>query len=491
MRFVSRQDKNKAATHIKRHTEGTSNEISLDVLDAARDQMDGGTSKRATRGILPGVRVPLLRFFPWLANGSGIAESPAYEERPIQDTDRRPQRKSKSKSKGGRNRRNEARGDESVSASHATAKTDVSENKRKRRRGLRASSTDKKNERQKRETGSKGESRGAVRAYSPANDAAEIERRKARRRKHRNRVRVVAVAVVIVVIGVLMYAGYNWYATQQSQMNRIGALVSTLSEADKTITRVDEAMADPLSSDAESIWNEAKENLPAVRASLQQGMQDAETLSAELTSTEDKSTVDQIYLAMQMRIRMIDAAEEVLDGSNDARNALAPAQSTWQEILEADSLARDASASLTEVASVDALDEAVAQSKEKSQKAQDRLNEALTGVKNLKDVYEALDTSTVEQYCRARLQALTYAIAADDALVNRDESLAQQQNDLYASADAAAVELAYNMPDSLETLVRQTFSDQSRSAMNDFNEARTQAGTADSVIRSYLGAHGK
>ena len=80
-----------------------------------------------------------------------------------------------------------------------------------------------------------------------------------------------------------------------------------------------------------------------------------------------------------------------------------------------------------------------------------------------------------------------YAIASDEAIYIQDKATADEQNALYNEADAKAAELATQLPANPTDPVVQAYETNIQGLLEDYQAARTRAGTADAFLRDYLG----
>ena len=87
-----------------------------------------------------------------------------------------------------------------------------------------------------------------------------------------------------------------------------------------------------------------------------------------------------------------------------------------------------------------------------------------------------------------RLEALDYASATAQALLDRNKSEATSQAKLYNEADSAAVKLAAALPTDLSEPVKAAFEKDIEDLRKKYDDARYAASAADDRIRDYLGA---
>ena len=101
---------------------------------------------------------------------------------------------------------------------------------------------------------------------------------------------------------------------------------------------------------------------------------------------------------------------------------------------------------------------------------------------------EECNLSKLTEYLDKRLEALDYASATAQALLDRNKSEATSQAKLYNEADSAAVKLAAALPTDLSEPVKAAFEKDIEDLRKKYDDARYAASAADDRIRDYLGA---
>lgn len=94
-------------------------------------------------------------------------------------------------------------------------------------------------------------------------------------------------------------------------------------------------------------------------------------------------------------------------------------------------------------------------------------------------------------YIDKRLEAQGYASNPNDALIDRDTQAATEHNDAYNNAERQAGELAEKLPEDPDELVVEAFDSKTASSREMYENARSQAQSADAFIRDYLGTFNK
>lgn len=430
-----KQTKLTNAAHIKRRTEGTSNEISFSVLDAAKNRADveAGADRKTQIPRLGGIRL-----FSW---------------QPY-----------KNKSTPTR--------DDSLALSEAMYKSSSSESK-------------------ERGTASLG---GAVdispKLASPSEPTfaeAEIERRKIRRRTRRILTALLLTAVLVAGVGGGGYFLYKEISTHQAQVSLLDQALNKMTESDEVVVRY----LDPAVNGASE--GQSVEELQAILDSIpatEQLLNEAETLIngalEDMRDSSDKEAAEQALIAIDARKGMLASGSILLSAEIQAAADYKQIEATWEKVLEADEIAREAAAIVS-----DTTPENVAASIEKSKEALTALTEAESPLHQLRDSSLSPDVQVFIDYLAKRKEALAYAIASDEAILAQDRVVAEEQNEAYNIADAEAAALAKELPGEISQVVMSAYELFIEEPYSQYEEMRSKGSAAEAFLRDYLGIRSK
>lgn len=453
-------DKLARAAHIKRHTIGTSNEISLSVLDAARNQLDSGQERSGPSNGIPrrSISIPRPSF-------GGIG--------------------SRSSSKGSAHRGEGMHG--RSGGSHSSWAARVAEQP-----GVRSSAS----------TGL------PVESFTGA--SGEVSRR-----KHLRRVAafVAAAVVVVVVVGALGSAGAWWAARSQNQtqgMAQLNEAFSLLAEADGSLASFDEsynqvfgdgglpnlrgaaAPRGALTTEQEDTQTvdrlknlsltPSAEAMESAGTALQSSALQAEMALEQLQENDDREAANQVSASLARKQEMLGAAVSIQEDAASAATALTASVQGWNALVDADEQARSAVSALGE-----ASEDQIRESYDQGAAAIARFQEAQNLIDQAAEAFPSCSFAPVSDYIQLRLQALEQAQASNQALLDGDTDAAVEHNDRYNELDAQAAEDAKNLPSSMETFILQAFLDETSSLRQTYEQSRVQAASSDAFIRDYLG----
>lgn len=418
------------AAHIKRHTKGTSNEISFSVLDAAKMTLDGDDEPLPHGGLLG--RIPLFTL-PG-RRGKKVSATPTKEQELVLPTG------------------------EPLPKEPLPAPSPIMQKSNK--------------------------NQGQKASVSREN---EIARRKARRHRYR----VAATAFVIICsVGLLGAAGTLLYSNHQEHVSYVDDLKNSLGvveHVDESLVLMDDALKDPASQDS----LETMEELLAVADSLRAQLDDAHRLATSALqgmrdSSADKETAANALTAIEARLEMLSQGEALMSAALGASKASEALTEAWGVVIEGDSLAREA-AQLVSSYTV----ENIEASQGKTQEALDLFEEALRQVEGVAAAYPGIDVSVQQEYLQTRLEAQQHALASGEAMLNEDTAVATSENEACNKAETQAAQLAESLPSDPADPAVKAYAAVTDEPAKAYEEARSQAAAADAFLRDYLGSFSK
>lgn len=433
-----RDDKIARAAHIKARTEGTSNEISFSVLDAAKYAVDNKRQR--------------FSFHEFVSNRAARRETSSDVSRETSEG---------SPSKASRIRR-------------------AQEGSRKQMREAKVARVSRKPSQHSAQHAAAKQKQLSTKRISLEE---EVARRKARRRMGR----IAALSTVAVITMVFVAIGvWIWHVDVTEQQGYEAMLIDSIelvSQADDVILQIDGIVNDPFSDDSKKSKQSTLSEIPGCLDVLEQADVKAREASDGLKDPTVKDIANQTVISIVARQAMMQQASELLDASLQVDEAEQQCQDIWSVVLDADDVTNEAS-KLVEA-------DDPAGSKEKTQQANRLFTDSLAQLKTFQAEHAEVDLSVATAYIEKRIEAAGYAIAADDALIDRNKEEALVQNDWYNEAETEAATLAMKLPSDVDKLFHDAYSEQYSSLIKAYTAKRAEAGASDAVIRDYLGAQGK
>lgn len=467
--------------HLKEHTAGTSNELSFDVLDAARRQLDDKNfDPNAVKVKTPrkGVGMISLLFSKVhfakesiengqtkAKSGSPITANTSEAKDPTTST-LLPGKRAKTKD----------------TPKRKSAAAEQRQSRKAARAEARALAKRQKQERYD----SKHSLSRAVNAAPYSNESAQVEVERRKKIRHRRRVRLAATVVVacVVAAGLAGNYAYQRYRLYNDQSELINHAVEEIVRADESVVQLDSLIGDPMTEIKNDAWKELEMNLPAAESHLESARDTSSDLLPVLGEGDMQIVAGQIIDACDARQVMIDSGKSIFEAAEGANGTSDSVAQIWADVLQADSVARDGVALL----SAGSLDDSMTSAKEKLHEAASSFQDARYELQQLENANANLDLSKLTEYLDKRLEALDCASATAQALLDRNKSEATSQAKLYNEADSAAVKLAAALPTDLSEPVKAAFEKDIEDLRKKYDDARYAASAADDRIRDYLGA---
>ena len=463
----SRNDKIAGAAHIKRHTEGTSNEISFSVLDAAKNTVEGGSRRASSRP-----RFPVLGSIALFTLGRG--------KKPIST----PQKERGITLSTGEFVSSETAARESstpqiVSGIDVDAQTEAVE--------VDVPPSDARKTERRSELSS-----NAISSWK--NPEEEVARRKAARKHHKR----LAVAACIAVIGAGVALGlttlHAGYVDQQNKRQQLAEAIKAIEAADAQILPFDELVQESSSatleqisaSDFEDEFERRIGQLEDAEEALEQVKRDIEAMQAGISDVRDIEALNHAIETINARVNMIHSGQDALEEVDHALAAYDQALSGWGELLAADSTARAAADLVTETTP-----DNVRASIEMTNEAQSGFSQARQSIAKVPTLYEGVDVQVFLDYIDLRLEAQEWALASDQAVLYRDKETAASANNAYNEVDAQAAELIKQQDAEPAELVEHLYEEKSAPLFSSYEAERARAADADAFLRDYLGTFSK
>lgn len=466
------EDKVARAAHLKKHTVGTSNEISFSVLDAMRNAATDEKAEKKRK--FPGFGSIHLFTLP---RKKTIATPTKKDALPLSgdvlpETSSQtpgvlsPVAGSSSATSGG-------------AASPAASKADS--------QGMPEAISD-------------SASAATVDLGTPAVSAttsdtlvppSEVSKRKSTRIRRKTITIAVIVVLAASLLGVAGYFGYEYYTNFQAHLATLDDAMDALTEADKKIVAMDESMGnlvaespEPLlSEDQQKTFEDTLASLDETRTQLKTASMAATTARSGMQKgAEDWEAANQALSAISGREVMLENAEIIIAEAQGATAASEDATAAWDKVLEADSAAREAALLVTETTN-----DNIKASSKKLKEAQKLFEEAESAYAAVASEYASLDVSPYQDYIAKRIEALKHAVASNDALLDRNKEDAQKENDAYNKAETAAAKMAEKFASNPTQFITDTFVETTQEARDAYNNARSDVGSADAFLRDYLG----
>lgn len=443
-----KNSKHTQTAHIKSHTAGTSNEISLSVLDAARQRADLEHGKAESSAPFRPGKISILS---WRPTSRKPKPTPSRDDALALMSD-------------------DTVGLSSGETYKARLYTD---------QALQYGSVGKK------ESTAFGGSTSAV-SSAVRSPEDEIERRKKRRRRRRflyTSLGAIFLAFALVSIGTFAYKEINRHKQMTSLLEE--SLTLAL-QADGPTVKLDELINTPLDEVSAEEIVEVLFSLEGAESSLKEAHGYAELSLEEMRESAEREAADQALTATDSRLIMIEEGRKILQAGLAYKEGTDSLSEVWSVIVKADACIREAALSV-----VDTSDENVEVSKSKLTEAAGYLDEALISLTALHESSLSPDMQEMIDYTKTRKEGVGHGIASDEAILARDRETAEKENGLYNEAEAESAMLAEGLSEKSSKALLDAYEEATKAPRAIYEASRLEASTADVFLRDYLGTSNK
>ena len=309
----------------------------------------------------------------------------------------------------------------------------------------------------------------------------EVMLRKQRRRAWK----LFNVAAVLAVLGVLFMFGAravgDFMERQQFNQNALDEAITLLEQTDHAFVALDEAIAAPAESNQES-YDQVLVDLSAAASRLDRATNSAELVIAAQENSQMVEVAASVKESAMARKELIDKGRTVLVTGTAAKTATELVEQSWAKALEADEFTRQAAAVLEEDQSKN-----LAKSTELSTKAMEGFQEALSILRQAKEVFPRADFSDLEGYLTKRAAAQQNALASNAAIQEQDRAVAEANSAAYNESEEEAAKIAARLPANPAQPVIDRYEEIGGASNQAYQDARARTARADAEVRNYLG----
>ncbi|MCL2332677.1 MAG: hypothetical protein FWC54_04230 [Actinomycetia bacterium] len=288
---------------------------------------------------------------------------------------------------------------------------------------------------------------------------------------------VVSFVVGVCLLVVALTLGLRLYHNSTGQ--RIGRALGSVARADAAVTRIDEALNTPLSTETTTQVGQAQRAIPSAQRALSAARSTLDAIpSRAAAAPQTAARLTRIRSSLDARRALLNAALPLLDASVRAASALGYATAGWQSIQDA--------AVLTETARqqfAQQTQEAMVQSHEASAQAAEAYTQAHEQFTAAARALPEADFSAYLAYIRQRALMTQSALLASENWINgayQDANTDVTAYNGFAQAAAAIAKDGLRLP---SDIVVGVYQQQTKTAQQDYDRARAEVLRADAELR--------
>ncbi len=312
-----------------------------------------------------------------------------------------------------------------------------------------------------------------------------------RRQRARRFARITSIAIVLVVVGVLCVMGATYVIKEHQRAQSNQALIKTsceyLANSDQTMVPIDAFFAQSFNDDTVSRAEELTGTIPDALANLDSAKHYADIArtnieGTSLESTRDNEALDHVFNAITARRTLLDLAQQRLSFDSAAKQAFDSIAQVQDKVTEGNSLMAEAATIVG-----DTTPEHVQDANTYLESARTCFTEAKEQVDTIQTQCPQAHLDTLSAYCDKRLEAISYALDSDAAILIQDKATAEALNARYNQADQESVALAADLPDVFTQIIVDYYEEEGKALTDRYDAVRNDVAAADAFLRDYLG----
>lgn len=354
---------------------------------------------------------------------------------------------------------------------------------------------------------------------------AEVEKRKKKRVRNK---RLFVTMIVVITVAVCLFLGMLVWSQLHNQMDNIQQLRQALTqvqEEDQLLDPFKEVVTnslslplDQLNEETEAEYKAANSTASAVSSQNAEIKRRLESLQATLQAA-DLEASNQGIAAINADHNAVELGRTIMSYVQSAIDGYAQADSAFQSMMTADSLARE-SAALMESQTIEGANQSIA----KSNECIAEFNRAKAALQKASDAYEEFpkadplknsgnihpinsDSATTSEnasanedspssanpikpfieYVDLRIQAQHSAIESTQAYIDRNKETLVQANDTYNSLEVQAADLVSKQPNYPAEALGQAYAEACKTQSDQWEAEVARATAAIKAVRDYLG----
>lgn len=312
--------------------------------------------------------------------------------------------------------------------------------------------------------------------------AAEIVRRKKKRFHNRVLSATLGVAVIAALAFLMATEVTRYLSDQEATLATLKTALQTVEEADQAIVAMDKLVATPLDQQDENDARRILERLPGANDLLDEAYEQVKWASGSLFNSEDREAANRAMTAIAGRKEMTTQGQMILTDAIAAKEAAFYMEEAWNLLLEADTFANQAG-ELVQDTSTDNVNASM----EASNRAIGRFEQAQDLVQKVQTRYPEADVTPYAKYLEKRLRGQEAALESDASILLMDRVSAEEQSETLYDYDLEAAEIAKGFPDDPTKPITDACNEKQAELREKYDQARSQAASADAYLREYLG----
>ena len=446
-----------AAAHIKPNTLGTSNEISLSVLDAASEKSDEQL-KAESRAKSEAVEVLGSAEESKIAEAieaAGATDAAQAAKAPSTHEETAPSTPA------------EAAEQELISAKSAQPATTAPP-------APAASSAPAA------PAATKAQATSTFSQNLNSSFAAEVASKKAKRRKNKAVLTAIICLILAAIVAVLVLAYFAYTARVNDFASSYNAAIDGLAQTDETLAGVNEILENPTSQDSRRLLGSIQADIKTSKAALSECEVLLSPVEEKAMLPSEKEKAYQLKNSLEARQDMLNTGEQMIAQLKTAIEAIDLLESSKAKVDAAITKEQNAASLIANPttenlnAAKAAIDEATA-----------NIDSAISTFEEAKKACAEADLSNYSQYLQSKKEALSQQGQAVQAILDEDTQRARDCQTAYETADAQAKSSASKI-EYIADPVLGVYKNKTADISKEYEAARTQVAAADEYLRANM-----
>ena len=310
--------------------------------------------------------------------------------------------------------------------------------------------------------------------------AAEVASKKAKRRKNKAVLTAIICLILAAIVAVLVLAYFAYTARVNDFASSYNAAIDGLAQTDETLAGVNEILENPTSQDSRRLLGSIQADIKTSKAALSECEVLLSPVEEKAMLPSEKEKAYQLKNSLEARQDMLNTGEQMIAQLKTAIEAIDLLESSKAKVDAAITKEQNAASLIANPttenlnAAKAAIDEATA-----------NIDSAISTFEEAKKACAEADLSNYSQYLQSKKEALSQQGQAVQAILDEDTQRARDCQTAYETADAQAKSSASKI-EYIADPVLGVYKNKTADISKEYEAARTQVAAADEYLRANM-----
>lgn len=310
--------------------------------------------------------------------------------------------------------------------------------------------------------------------------AAEVASKKAKRRKNKAVLTAIICLILAAIVAVLVLAYFAYTARVNDFASSYNAAIDGLAQTDETLAGVNEILENPTSQDSRRLLGSIQTNIKTSKAALSECEVLLSPVEEKAMLPSEKEKAYQFKNSLEARQDMLNTGEQMIVQLKTAIEAIDLLESSKAKV-DAATTKEQSAVSLIASPTTENLNAAKAAIDE----ATANIDSAISTFEEAKKACAEADLSNYSQYLQSKKEALSQQGQAVQAILDEDTQRARDCQTAYETADAQAKSSASKI-EYIADPVLGVYKNKTADISKEYEAARTQVAAADEYLRANM-----